>query len=36
MTIETEKELIALQQIGKIVAVTLREMIKQAEPGMTT
>lgn len=36
MTIETEKDLVALQHIGKIVAVTLREMIKQAEPGMTT
>ena len=36
MTIETDKDLIALQEIGRIVAITLKQMMKQAEPGMTT
>lgn len=36
MTIETEKDLIALQEVGKVVAITLKEMIRRAEPGMTT
>ena len=36
MTIETEDDLIALQAIGKIVASVLRDMMRQAEPGMTT
>lgn len=36
MTIETENDLIALQAIGKIVASVLRDMMRQAEPGMTT
>lgn len=36
MTIETDKDLIGLQEIGKIVALTLKQMIHQAEPGMTT
>lgn len=36
MTIETEQDLRALQEIGKIVAITLQEMMSQAEPGMTT
>jgi len=36
MTIETDKDLKALQIIGKIVAKTLKEMMLRAEPGMTT
>ncbi|MCW8901751.1 MAG: type I methionyl aminopeptidase [Gammaproteobacteria bacterium] len=36
MTIETDKDLKALQAIGKIVAQTLKEMMNRAEPGMTT
>lgn len=36
MTVETEKDLVALQEIGKIVAFTLKEMMRVAEPGMTT
>lgn len=36
MTIETEKDLIALQEVGKVVAITLNEMTGLAEPGMTT
>jgi methionyl aminopeptidase len=36
MTIETNKDLIALQEIGKIVAITLKDMMNKAEPGMST
>lgn len=36
MTIETDEDLLALKEIGHIVAVTLKEMVQQAEPGMTT
>jgi methionyl aminopeptidase len=36
MTIETDKDLIALQEIGKIVALTLKKMMCQTEPGMST
>lgn len=36
MTIETDNDLLALQEIGRIVARTLKEMIRLAEPGMTT
>jgi methionyl aminopeptidase len=36
MTIETNKDLIALQEIGKIVAITLKDMMSKAEPGMST
>lgn len=36
MTIETNEDLVALRTIGRIVAITLREMIKRAEPEMTT
>jgi methionyl aminopeptidase len=36
VTIETEQDLVALQELGRIVAFTLKEMIRLAEPGMTT
>lgn len=36
MTIETENDLMELRHIGHIVAVTLKEMIRRTEPGMTT
>ena len=36
MTIETDKDFLKLQEIGKIVAIILQQMIKHAEPGMTT
>ena len=36
MTIDTDQDLINLQIIGKIVAKTLKVMMSQAEPGMTT
>lgn len=36
MTIETDSDLLALQEVGGIVAFTLKEMIRLAEPGMTT
>ena len=36
MTIETEQELRDLKHIGRIVALTLQEMMKRTEPGMTT
>ncbi len=36
MTIETEKDLTALREVGRIVAITLKEMMRAAEPGMTT
>lgn len=36
MTIETENDLNELRNIGKIVAVILKEMMNRAEPGMTT
>lgn len=36
MTIETDEDLKKLKSIGKIVAVTLKEMIARTEPGMTT
>lgn len=36
MTIETEQELSELKLIGRIVAVTLQEMMQRTEPGMTT
>jgi methionyl aminopeptidase len=36
MTIETEKDLRELRNIGRIVATTLQEMKRQTEPGMTT
>ena len=36
MTIETDEDLLALKEIGHIVAVTLKEMVQQVEPGMTT
>lgn len=36
MTIETDNDLHELQCIGKIVATTLREMMRRTEPGMTT
>lgn len=36
MTIETEKDFNKLKAIGRIVAVTLKEMMQRAEPGMTT
>lgn len=36
MSIESENDLVGLARIGKIVALTLREMEKQVEPGITT
>ena len=36
MTIETDRDLHALQEIGRIVAITLRDMLRAVEPGMTT
>ncbi len=36
MTIETDEDLKKLRDIGRIVAVTLQEMMSQTEPGMTT
>lgn len=36
MTIETDQDLQALKVIGRIVALILKEMMQQTEPGMTT
>lgn len=36
MTIETDHDLRELKSIGWIVAITLKEMMKRTEPGMTT
>ena len=36
MTIETDEDLQKLKVIGKIVAVTLKEMMSRTEPGMST
>lgn len=36
MTIETQDDVVALQRIGRIVALTLHRMLDAAEPGMTT
>lgn len=36
MTIETQNDIVKLQLIGKIVADTLKLMIREAKPGMTT
>ena len=36
MTIESEQDLVALKEVGRIVARTLRAMMRVAEPGMTT
>lgn len=36
MTIETDEDLTKLKEIGRIVAVTLKEMMARTEPGMTT
>ena len=36
MTIETDEDLKKLKIIGKIVAITLKEMMARTEPGMTT
>lgn len=36
MTIETQDDVMALQRIGKIVALTLQQMLDVAMPGMTT
>jgi methionyl aminopeptidase len=36
MSIESEADLLGLTQIGRIVALTLLEMQRQAKPGMTT
>jgi methionyl aminopeptidase len=36
MIIKNDKELAKMKEIGKIVAITLREMKKAAQPGMTT
>jgi len=36
MTIETDQDLQALKIVGRIVALILKQMMQQAEPGMTT
>lgn len=36
MTIETQQDIVCLKIIGKIVADTLKLMMKEAKPGMTT
>jgi len=36
MTIETEQDLSALREVGRIVATTLKQMLARVEPGMTT
>jgi len=36
VTVASEKDLIALLRIGKIVGLTLQHMLQQVEPGMTT
>lgn len=36
MTIETQDDVAALQRIGRIVSLILRQMLDAAEPGMTT
>jgi methionyl aminopeptidase len=36
MTIETDRDLTQMRIIGRIVALTLKEMMRRAEPGMTT
>nr|ACB13017.1 putative methionine amino peptidase [Hydrogenophaga sp. PL2G6] len=36
MTIETQEDVLALQKVGRIVAMTLNRMLDAAEPGMTT
>ena len=36
MTIETDEDFQYLKAIGRIVAVTLKEMVSRTEPGMTT
>ena len=36
MTIETEQDLTALREVGRIVATTLQYMLARVEPGMTT
>ncbi len=36
MTIETDEEFQCLKKIGRIVAITLKEMKSRTEPGMTT
>jgi methionyl aminopeptidase len=36
MTVDTERDLEGLKKIGQIVGMTLQEMIKHVEPGITT
>lgn len=36
MTIETDQDLVELKTVGAIVALILKQMMRQAEPGMTT
>lgn len=36
MSIESQKDLVGLKRIGRIVGLTLREMAGQVQPGMTT
>ncbi|MBN8489945.1 MAG: type I methionyl aminopeptidase [Burkholderiales bacterium] len=36
MTIETQDDVVALQRVGRIVALTLHSMLDAAQPGMTT
>ncbi len=36
MTIQTEQDLEEMKSIGRIVALTLKEMMQRTEPGMTT
>ena len=36
MIVESEKEINSLKAIGRVVAQTLKLMMEQAQPGMTT
>jgi methionyl aminopeptidase len=36
MTIETQDDVLALKKIGRVVSMTLHQMLNAAEPGMTT
>ena len=36
MTVESEQDLTALREVGRIVATTLKQMLARVEPGMTT
>lgn len=36
MTVGSQKDIDALKEVGRIVAITIQEMKRQARPGMTT